>query len=307
MSQLPSIKEPSRVFRSRRFLLFLALLLAGVCGLLWTLGLPPFSVGAADNPQSASPSAGELNMDDLLGITGRTREISEAEYAFFTQMVKRDSANQDEALLRQEVENTINRNNAVFLAAEQLGIAAPFSYETMETNRMEENLRRKEMKEKGETFYGLSQFDSISYYKYMFSNIHLSVLKHIAEHASADMIEEARQYYEENRAVYESVEQVTYQVDKGGEVKEHVITYNELRSLQKTDETLFSFLLSAEKDEQLTYEQLDGEKTVTLLSIVKDSPDFEAVKSTVVKDFVGRVRYDSLIDTIAQNNPVVLQ
>lgn len=258
----------------------------------------------ADAPGPGQPTDGEW-LSRLETASGGSRQVGAEEYEFFYKMVRRDSGNRgDEEALEAETKDFINRQNAMFYLAELSGLTEPYSFEALQKSMEEENQRRKKMKENGETFYGLEQFDLDAYYQYLVSNLRLDILDYMVDHATEQMRQEGRSFFEQNLEDYQSIASVTYQEEIGGAARSYTISYEELRALQWTDSELFDFLLTAGPGLQMQTERLDGICTTTFVSVEKNTPTFEEAYGVVMKDFVYTCYYNDLLDIIADNNPV---
>ncbi len=267
---------------------------------------------AANHDVQAAPSQNLVR--GLERKSGLIRTVGQDEFQFYQNISERDDTTrinstniENDQQSERNIQNTkdfINRVNAEFYIANQLGLCEPYSFKSFQRGMEKENNLRKIKKERGEVFYGPEQFNLTSYYTYVSSNLKLKTADKIIQSADSKMVDEAKQYFAKNKAKYDSISNIRYELSENGTVTTKELKQSDFITLKTTDGELFDFLYRGKNGEEKEYSLNDRMRKVKILSKSMDQSTFENSESTVMRDYVTLVYYDWLVDTVAKNNPV---
>lgn len=247
----------------------------------------------------------DISLSKLHDEKGYIRKIENEEYEFFKKLVDRnlpDNITEEEldVLTREK----INRSNAEFMLAAQMGLCSPYSFENFQKDMEKENSQRKLKKEKGEVFYGPLKFDLITYYNYISTNQKLDMVTFIMENADDQVMEGAKAYFEEFSEKYLTIKAIKYLLSENNEQQEKSIEREEFSTLEKTDSTLFEFLYYGEINDTMDYMYNDNQRTVQIISVEYEELGFENNIERVVRDYITNVYLEDWIQNIEENYPV---
>lgn len=247
----------------------------------------------------------DISLSKLHDEKGYIRKIENEEYEFFKKLVDRnlpDNITEEEldVLTREK----INRSNAEFMLAAQMGLCSPYSFENFQKDMEKENSQRKLKKEKGEVFYGPLKFDLITYYNYISTNQKLDMVTFIMENADDQVMEGAKAYFEEFSEKYLTIKAIKYLLSENNEQQEKSIEREEFSTLEKTDSTLFEFLYYGEINDTMDYVYNDNQRTVQIISVEYEELGFENNIERVVRDYITNVYLEDWIQNIEENYPV---
>lgn len=247
----------------------------------------------------------DISLSELKEEQGYIRKADREEYEFFKKLIER---NLPEELPEEELDALIrekmNRSNAEFMLANQMGVCDPYTFEGLKKDMEHENEQRKLKKEKGEVFYGPVKFDLITYYNYISTNQKLDMVSLIVQNADTEVMDGARAYFEENSEKYLSVENINYLLTENGETKELSLKREEMSTLEKTDSILFEFLYYGEAEDTMKYSYNEIQRTVQIISVEYEELSFENNIERVVRDYVTNVYLENLIQRIEKKWPV---
>lgn len=253
--------------------------------------------GTSDDEKSA--------LKEMKAQQGYIRTVGTEEYEFFKKLVYRDSR---EELTEEELDaaarEKVNRVNAEFMLANQMGLCDAYSFESFQRDMENENTQRKLKKEKDEVFYGPEEFDLVTYYNYVSGNLKLDMVSYITEHADSEVLEEAEAYFEEHKESYKTVAAIHYILGENGEEKELVLERDEMSTLEKTDSELFEFLYDGESGDTLEYEHDGSQRTVQIISTEYEELSFKNNMERVMRDYITNVYLEDWIQQIEKENPV---
>lgn len=247
----------------------------------------------------------ESELDKLKAQQGYIRTVGTEEYEFFKKLVYRDSR---EELTEEELDTAtkekVNRVNAEFMLANQMGLCDPYSFESFQRDMENENTQRKLKKEKDEVFYGPEEFDLITYYNYVSGNLKLDMVSYITEHADSMIVNESEAYFEEHKENYKTINAIRYFLTENGEQEELVLERDEMSTLEKTDSELFEFLYNGEAGDTLEYVHDESERMVQIISTEYEELSFNNNMERVMRDYITNVYLEDWIQQIEEENPV---
>ena len=249
----------------------------------------------------------DISLSQLQNEQGYIRKAGIEEYEFFKKLVERNLAEElSEEELDALVREKINRSNAEFMLANQMGLCEPYSFEKLQKDMEDENEQRKLKKEKGQVFYGPVKFDLITYYNYISTNQKLDMVSFITQNADTEVMDGARAYFEDNSEKYQAIENIRYLLTEDGKTEELSLKREDMSTLEKTDSILFEFLYYGEKDDTMKYSYGENQRTVQIISVEYEELSFENNIERVVRDYVTNVYLEDLIQRIEENWPVEL-
>ena len=232
-------------------------------------------------------------------------KLQQQEYDFYKYFVERDLTKEVSAdELDQMIKDYINEVNAVFYLGNKLGLYESYSFDLLKLRMEQENRDRQLKLEKGEVVYGLEQFTLETFYQYERENLENDIIDYIMENADQSVIDQAEQYYDENKEAYKERESVAYEITYAGKTTEEESDRNELDLLGNADETLADFLEQGQIGESYTDTKDGEERTVVITGISYVEPDFEEDMSLAVRTYIRYQLFDEIIATVAENNPV---
>lgn len=252
-----------------------------------------------------SRNEGPSILKDLRAKNGYIRTVESEEYEFFRKLVARDAVEDlTEEELKLKVEEKINRTNAEFLLGNQMGVCAPYSFESFQLDMERENSQRKLKKEKGEIFYGPVEFTLTAYYEYVSGNVKLDMVQFITANADREVQEGAKAYFQENKEKYRTIETVTYRLKENGKEEEKVVLYEDFSTLEKTDSELFEFLYNGKKGDVLNYAKQENSREVEILSVEYEKLTYKNNAERVMRDYITNVYLENWLQEIEENYPV---
>lgn len=244
-------------------------------------------------------------LEELKNETGYIRTIEEEEYEFFETLVIRDlSDNLSDKEMEEKTKEKINRVNAEFLLANQMGLCKPYSFESFQRDMENENSQRKIKKEKNEVFYGPEEFDLISYYNYISGNLKLGMVEYITKNADREVNNGAQAYFEENKEKYRTIEQVEYLLCEEGNVQEKTLLRQDMSSMEKTDSDLFEFLYYGAEGDKFSYSRNEVFREVEIKSIQYETLNYGNYAERVMRDYITNIYLEDLIQNIEEKNLV---
>lgn len=261
-----------------------------------------FMSACASKPERSS---GEQELlKEIIKENKETYHVGQEEFEFYEALYKKDVK---EEANEQDLKKMISKYHAEFYLAKQLGVRKDDSFQGLKEEWEKENESRKEKKKNGEVFYGPEKFEFSTYFEYIYSNMRIANVQMLSEKATADMEKEAEKYYEQHKEDYGTLKEIKCLLSDGKEEEEKILTYNEIRSLQKTDDELMQFLLSAKQGEVIERQKGDRTVKVEFLSSSVEQKSFEEIKSMVMRDYVGQECYEKLISEIEAENSLLFE
>lgn len=244
-------------------------------------------------------------LEELKEKQGYLRTVGSEEYEFYKKLVYRDSGDgMTEEELDEAAREKVNRVNAEFMLANQMGLCDPYSFESFQRDMENENTQRKLKKEKEEVFYGPEKFDLISYYNYVSGNLKLDMVSFITENADAKVMDGARTYFETHSENYKTIQQINYEMTENGTTETCVLKREEMSTLEKTDSALFEFLYYGAEKDTFQYSYNESERTVQIISIEYEELSFNNNMERVMRDYITNVYLEDWIQQIEEENPV---
>lgn len=272
-------------------------------GLVILVGIGIF-LGLKKEKSVDEPS--ELQM--LRYSNGYLRTVSQEEYDFFEDMVIKDSLEElTEQERKEQTLEYINRGNAEFMIAYEMGLCEPYSFSSLKRQMELENQEREIKKKNGEVFYGPENFDLTSYYQYLLGNLELDMVTYILEYADQEVMEGAKSYFEEHEDWYQEIREVVCDIETDGKSERKQISQEEFSSLEKTDSELFEFLYNGKEGDHLIYKKNGVEQKVTYISRVYEELTFEKCGEEVLKDYISNVYLEQWIREWMDQNPITLK
>lgn len=275
-----------------------------VMGLTFSLAAVVVLVGFLNKPDEEKNQTGIT--EQILSYSGFTRVIEQAEAAFYYQLARRevdDIDNRDQ--MDQRTKEIAQRINAQFFLGNKLGLIGPYSFSYLQDQMQIENAQRKLDKKKGKAFYGPEQFDIYSYYQYVASNLEVRIIEYLAANADESMRQQARAYFEENKALYNHAEQIVYSITDHGNTEEHTIDWGQLSSLNNADSELAEILRVGKVGQTFSYTFGDSQRTGKIISRTDVQTDFEQQQIAITSDFLKSGYYKQLLQDISDHNAVV--
>lgn len=245
-------------------------------------------------------------LEELSGLSGYSRTVSQTEYDFFYNLVERDLyAAEGEEDVDQITQDYVNEVNAKFYLGSCLGLCEPFDFAVMQFRMEQENAIRKAEKENGGTIYGVTQFTLTSYFNYLDSNLETEIVNYLIDHADQPMLDWAEEYYNANLTSFTYLASLTYTLERDGKTATETLDSAGLRTLQNMDETLGGFLASAQPGDALDYEDAGGLPCrAVLVDAVYETPAFADARAAALRIWLNAEVMDGLYASIAQNVPV---
>ena len=244
-------------------------------------------------------------LKNLRSKSGYIRTVGSEEYEFFEQLIKRDLEEEvSSEELERLVKEKINRSNAEFLLANQMGLCKPYSFESFQLDMEHENTQRKIKKEKNEVFYGPEQFQLISYYVYTEGNLKLDMVSFITTNADQEVLEGAKTYFEENKEKYRTIEKIEYSITENGKTEQKRMLYEDMSTMEKTDSQLFEFLYSGKAGDELEYIYREKQRTVRVESVKYEKLNYANNAERVMRDYITNVYLEKWLQDIEEKSPV---
>lgn len=247
----------------------------------------------------------ESIIDIVKEYKGYEREILQEEYDFYSYFVERDvSENLSQQELEEKVKAYANEVNAVFYLANKWNLCEPYSYEVLKMRKDQENEIRKMKKEKGEAVYGLEQFSLEQFFQYRLDTAEADLRSCLEEQADAWVVEQAKQYYEENKESFRFREEIEYEVKTKDKTEVLTADRTVLNLLANSDGALADFLESGEENQRYEDISNQGQREVVIKKIIYNEVGFEENMETAVMVYINQKLYQELISMVAENNPV---
>lgn len=244
-------------------------------------------------------------LQQLQEKNGYIRTVGAREYEFFRKLTDRDTTGE---LTEEELDvltrENINRSNAEFMIGNQMGLCNPYSFESFERDMENENVQRKQKKENQEVFYGPESFDLITYYTYVRGNLLLDMVNFIIDHGDEEVLEGAKDYFEEYKENYRTINRIEYKIEEDGVVTEEELLREEMSTLEKTDDVLFSFLYQGKENDTFQYSYGDKLRAVQIIAVEYESLSFTNNQERVMRDFVTNVYLEDWIHQVETDYPV---
>lgn len=244
-------------------------------------------------------------IEKIESYQGYTRVVEQEEYDFYSYFVKRDLAGEiSQEELDEKIRSYINEVNAVFYLGNELGLCEPYSFDLLKLRMEQENDIRKVKLEQKEAVYGLQEFQMETYFQYVFSNLESDIITYLEQNADAEMIRQAREYYNANQELFHVREGVTYEITEKGQTESVTVDRGKLNFLGKSDMGLADFLENGEIGDVFE-DILDGEDRKVLLKDIKyGREEVELDQETIIFRYILSELYPALIKTTAKDNPV---
>lgn len=237
--------------------------------------------------------------------SGYTRSVSQEEYDFYQYFVEREQFGvEDEEELDRLVKEYVNEVNAVFYLGNKLNLCEPYSFSLMKLRMEQENRNRELKKEKEEVIYGLEQFTLETYYQYTRENLENDIYAYFEAHLDADLMEQAEEYYNNNKESFESIESITYDLITEEGTETLTADKDTLDFMGNSDMGLADFLITGEVGDVFTDTLSLSERKAVIKEIKYSENTFEANKDSAVYFYVREELYPSCIEGMAQRNPV---
>lgn len=274
------------------------------CGLNDTVGstdetgLNDIDAASLDNMTAESM---EDVLKEVLDLLPENDIVDAEEADFYKELYKREHGNVNtENISKEELLKFISGYHAEFYLAQYFDIREDATFAGVKNQWEEENTSRQEKKQKGEIFYGPVEYELTDYFEYIYSNLKLKNMEALVAVEDEALIAAAEAYYEENSETYDDLMGVTCHLSDGERSEEKVFTYDEIQSLQKTNEAVLNFIIEAEIGASMEYQNGDRTVTLTLISKEIDHREFEELQGVIMKDYVQREYYEGFIDEIVE-------
>lgn len=239
-------------------------------------------------------------LQEVLDMLSDECAIGVEEQDFYKELYQREYGKTDKAAIsEEELSEFISGYYAEFYLADYYGIREAFSYEALNAQWEVENESRKEKKQEGEIFYGPVEYELLDYFGYLYSNLKLENIEAIVLHADEELLAQGRTYYEENSEIYDDLIGAVCKLSDGERQEERVFSYDDIQSLYKTNEAVFSFIKDSEPGSTMQYQNGDRTVTVELISKEIDHREFDDMRGVIMNDYVQREFYDAFIAGIA--------
>lgn len=194
------------------------------------------------------------------------------------------------ALLDGDVTRTV-RMKALQQWAEELGLAAPFSYEELMDVLSAENQRRKEVKEQGGVLYGVTEYSPLQFYNITMGEYERLLKDYLLAETTED---ELRSWYEAHRESYRQIGEITawVTVRSDGQVvseQEVLLTPYLYRSLSEQNEQLAAMLETLYPEQEASWiDEYGMEWTAVCTSRTPDTYlPFEDVQGAVGEQYAA--------------------
>lgn len=239
-------------------------------------------------------------IEALLHLDKKQNPVTKEEYQFYKDQLSHDTS-------EEEVRQQIIYNRSEFFLAKLLGTAQYSSFEDLKKQWWDESKKREEKQEKNEVVYGKKNYDFPTWLAYYQSNLHIRNIEALAEMKDKDLLSQARGYYTKHENDYRSRREITCRLSNDKKSEDKVFTYNDIRSLQKTDEEMFRFFMDEKQGGMLKKATKNGEVTIEILEVKEEVKKFEDIEMTVLQDYLGQEYYDKLISRISDCYPVTFK
>lgn len=247
-------------------------------------------------------------IEDLKNYQGYTRVVKQEEYEFYKYFVERNIGTEiSSEEMDEKVKAYINEVNAVFYLGNQYGLCEPYSFELLKLRMEQENESRKVKQKEEEVVYGLTEFTLETYFQYVYTNLETDIQDYLADNSGGQMIQDAKNWYEEGMKDSQIVESITYQVTQDGVTEKLVADQTQLKFLGKADMGLADFLSAAKVNDRYEDDQTGSYREVVVLDIQYTKEDFEGNELAVIVDYIRQKVYPMVIEQVKEQNPVEFQ
>lgn len=252
---------------------------------------------------TTTESIGLIQM--IEGYKGYTRKISQEEYDFYAYFVTRELPEEiSPKELERRIRDYANEVNAVFYLGNRLNLCEPYSLELLQMRMEQENDSRRLKQERKEVIYGLEEFTLETYFQYEMARLTVNIQTFLEEHLDEEILKQAQIYYAAHPEAFKRREAVTYELTINGKTRKQAADLHKLSLMGKADKGLADFLEGAEPGEIYEDEQNGERRKVELKEIQYSEPGFTQNKGVAVSAYLTQKLYPSLIETVAENNPV---
>lgn len=247
-------------------------------------------------------------IEDLKNYQGYTRVVKQEEYEFYKYFVERNIGTEiSSEEMDEKVKAYINEVNAVFYLGNQYGLCEPYSFELLKLRMEQENESRKVKQKEEEVVYGLTEFTLETYFQYVYTNLETDIQDYLADNSGGQMIQDAKDWYEESMKDSQIVESITYQVAQDGVTEKLVADQTQLKFLGKADMGLADFLSTAKVNDRYEDDQTGSYREVVVLDIQYTKEEFEGNELAVIADYIRQKVYPMVIEQVKEQNPVEFQ
>lgn len=247
-------------------------------------------------------------IEDLKNYQGYTRVVKQEEYEFYKYFVERNIGTEiSSEEMDEKVKAYINEVNAVFYLGNQYGLCEPYSFELLKLRMEQENESRKVKQKEEEVVYGLTEFTLETYFQYVYTNLETDIQDYLADNSGGQMIQDAKDWYEESMKDSQIVESITYQVTQDGVTEKLVADQTQLKFLGKADMGLADFLSTAKVNDRYEDDQTGSYREVVVLDIQYTKEEFEGNELAVIADYIRQKVYPMVIEQVKEQNPVEFQ
>ncbi|MBR5578447.1 MAG: hypothetical protein IKW28_05565 [Lachnospiraceae bacterium] len=274
---------------------------------LWTAFLVMGGCSKEETKEEGKPQ-GILEM--IRSLKGHVRVIGEEEYALYqeiTRMMEQEGLSEEEN--REKTIEYAARINAIFYLGNRLELYEPFSMEVLKLRMDQENEKRREKLAKNEPVYGLQQFELRTFLQYELENLTSDIKAEILSKITEEELGEGpKEYYETHENEFRYLESVTYEAAQNG--SSEIITRDrmELRSMRNSEPAFLDFINEAAEGD--VYEEVspEGEEiSRKVIEIKYGALGYENNRENAVIAYMERVLFDSLIEAVANNNPIEIK
>lgn len=224
--------------------------------------------------------------------------ISEEEYNFYCEIVQKNYKGKDKKKLEELTKEYAQNVYAQYALGEKYGLCEPYSYEYLKMKMETENQQRKAKKDAGEVVYGTLEFKLDGYLQYQLSNLRLSIIDSVVKNSDKTLEKKAKKYWEEHQDKFERIASVEYRLDK--ETK--VVSWKDFPLLEKTDSQLFTYLYEGKEGDTFSIEENGHVVEGEIIKKTMEKTDFAENKTEIIKNYVGSVYYDELINQSEKEN-----
>ena len=206
--------------------------------------------------------------------------------------------------LERRIRDYANEVNAVFYLGNRLNLCEPYSLELLQMRMEQENDSRRLKQERKEVIYGLEEFTLETYFQYEMARLTVNIQTFLEEHLDEEILKQAQIYYAAHPEAFKRREAVTYELTINGKTRKQAADLHKLSLMGKADKGLADFLEGAEPGDIYEDEQNGEGRKIELKEIQYSEPGFAQNKEAAVSAYLTQKLYPSLIETVAENNPV---
>ena len=235
----------------------------------------------------------------------KPQQISQEEQAFFQGQVLRNVSNLSKEELQTAVQQVVGEVHAVYRLGSELGLCEPFDFAVLQQQWEQENASREQKRETGETYYGPDELSLDVYFPYQYSALQSDIVTKLLDERDADLVADARCYYEEHPEIFTQITAVTYEATMDGVTTAHTITAEEFRFYGQSNPQLMDFLAAAEDGEETILSTGDSEYTVRRTGVSTELLPFAENERIIVEMFLRHERLAQWLDQIAAAHELV--